>query len=77
MYVIPQKKSWTLVLNKNVSESSSYDEHQDLARIEMQIGQLSEPDQQFSVFFGHVAPKQCNMRIYVGKIGSWIEFREK
>ncbi|MGC2195571.1 MAG: DUF2911 domain-containing protein [Terriglobales bacterium] len=77
MYVIPQKENWTLILNKNVSEGSKYDEHQDLSRVEMQIGQLSEPNKQFSVFFGHVAPKQCNMRMYYGKTGTWVEFKEK
>ena len=77
MYVIPRKENWTLVVNKNVTEGSKYDEHQDLSRVEMQIGQLSEPNKQFSLFFGHVAPKQCNMRIYFGKIGTWAELKEK
>jgi hypothetical protein len=77
MYVIPHRGNWTLILNKNVSEGSKYDEHQDLSRAEMQMGQLSQPNQQFSVFFGHVAPKQCNMRMYYGKTGTWVEFKEK
>ena len=42
----------------------------------MQSGHLSEP-QPFVVSFGHIAPKQCNMRIYDGKIGTWAEFKEK
>ena len=77
MYVIPRKENWSLILNKNVTEGGKYDEHQDLSPVEMQIGQLSEPNKQFSLFFGHVAPKQCNMRIYFGKIGTWAEFSEK
>ena len=77
MYVIPRKDNWILILNRNVSEGSKYDEHQDLSRAEMQIGQLSEPNKQFSVFFGHVAPKQCNIRMYYGKTGTWVEFKEK
>ena len=75
MYVIPAKNSWTLVLNKNVSDPNKYDEHQDLLRVPMQTGQLSKPEQ-FAVSFGHVAPKQCNMRIYYGKTGAWAEFKE-
>jgi Protein of unknown function (DUF2911) len=77
MYVIPKRENWTLVLNKNVSEGSKYDEHQDLLRVDMQVGQLSEPNKQLSVFFGHIAPRQCNMRIYYGKTGTWAEFKEK
>jgi len=76
MYIIPRKENWTLILNKNVAKSGKYDEHQDLSRVEMQIGQLSEPNKQFSLFFGHVSPKQCNLRIYFGKIGTWAEFKE-
>jgi len=76
MYIIPRKENWTLILNKNVTEGGKYDEHQDLSRVEMQIGQLSEPNKQFSLFFGHVSPQQCNMRIYFGKIGTWAEFNE-
>jgi len=77
MYVIPRKENWTLILNKNVTEGAKYDEHQDLSRVEMQIGQLSEPNKELSIIFGHVAPKQCNMRIYFGKIGTWAAFKEK
>jgi hypothetical protein len=76
MYLIPKRGDWTLVLNKDVTDDSKYDEHKDLLRVPMEVGQLSEP-QQFSLFFGHVAPKQCNIRVYSGKIGTWAEFKEK
>ena len=77
MYFIPQKDSWTLVLNKNVTAGSKYDEHQDLLRVPMQIGQVSEPDKQFRVLFGRLSPKVCSLRMYFGKTGSWLEFQEK
>lgn len=76
MYLIPQRGDWTLVVNKDVTDGSKYDEHKDLLRTPMEVGQLSEP-QQFSVMFGHIAPKQCNMRVYSGKTGAWAEFKEK
>jgi hypothetical protein len=76
MFLVPEKNDWTLILNKNVSSGSHYDEHQDLLRVPMQVGALSTP-QAFTVFFGHVAPKQCNMRIYESKVGAWEEFKEK
>ena len=77
MYAIPQKDSWTLVVNKNVNEGGQYDQHQDLLRIPMQVGHLSDPDKLFSVALGHVAPQQCNMRMYYGKNATWVEFKEK
>jgi hypothetical protein len=76
MYIIPDKKSWTLIINKGVVAGSMYDEHQDLLRVPMQIGHLSTMVG-FKATFVHIAPKQCNLRIYYGKIGSWVEFEEK
>jgi Protein of unknown function (DUF2911) len=76
-YLIPEKDKWTLVINKAVSAGSPYDQQQDLVRVPMQIGHLGRPMKNVKVVFGHVAPKQCNMRIYSGKIGAWAEFNEK
>jgi hypothetical protein len=76
MFLVPEKNNWTLILNKNVSGGGHYDEHQDLLRVPMPVGALSTP-QAFAIFFGHVAPKQCNMRIYESKVGAWEEFKEK
>jgi len=77
LYVIPEKDNWTLVVNKNVSDANLYDEHQDILRVPMQIGEISQPDKHLRMVFAHVAPKQCNMRIYSGKTGTWAEFKEK
>jgi hypothetical protein len=77
MYVIPGKDSWTLVLNKNLDPNAQYQQQQDIVRVPMGIGTLPEPAKTLGVYFGHVAPTQCNMRIYYGKTGSWIEFHEQ
>lgn len=76
VYVIPQHDKWTLVVNKNVTEGSAYEEHEDLVRAPMQSGEVSDP-QPFSLSFGHIAPKQCSLRIYYGKMGTWVDFKEK
>jgi hypothetical protein len=76
IYLLPGKEIWTLIVNKNVTAGSPYDEKQDLLRFPMQGGQLSKAEK-FHVAFAHVAPKQCNMRIYHGKRASWAEFKEK
>ena len=77
MYIIPDKKDWILIVNKNVSAARDYYEYEDLARIRMPLGQLSEPQKEVDLFFGHVAPKQCNLRIYYGQSGAWAEFKEQ
>jgi hypothetical protein len=76
LYVVPGKQEWTLVLNKNVS-NSQYDEKQDLLRTTMDIGRVTNPETNISLDFGHLGPKQCNLRLYFGKTGAWVEFREQ
>jgi hypothetical protein len=77
MFVIPGKENWTLIINKNVTPGSKYDESQDLVRVPMDTGQLGSPEKQLSVIFGHVGPKHCSMRIYYGKVGAWADFFQK
>jgi len=77
MYIVRERNDWTLVVNKNVSSASKYDKHLDVVRMGMLMAQLSEPQKEFTVAFGHTDPKQCNMRIYYGRSGTWAEFKEK
>ncbi len=77
VWLIPQKKDWTFVVNKNVKANSAYDPAQDLVQESMQIGQLSDPVKQADLGFAHAAAKQCNLRVYYGHIGAWAEIDEK
>jgi len=77
MYIIPGSDDWTLIVNKNVDESAKYDETQDLLRTPMKTGEIGAPAEEFRVYFAHIAPRQCNMRLYYGRRGSWAEFRER
>lgn len=77
LYVIPEKQNWTLVVNRNVTAGSKYDEKQDLARAPMQIGEIDSTAKQPQILFGHTAAKQCNMRLYYETTGAWVEFQEK
>ena len=75
LFMLPGKDRWTLVVNKNV-KPGEYNLQQDLVRVPMDVAQISEP-QGFSLVFAHMAPKQCNIRMYQGKTGAWAEFHEK
>ena len=77
VWLIPDKKNWTFVVNKNVKPDSAYDEAQDLVREPMEIGQLSDPVKQADLGFAHSSAKQCNLRVYYGRIGAWAEITEK
>jgi hypothetical protein len=77
LYFLPGKETWTMIVSKNVSPNAAYDEKDDLVRAPMQSGKLPQPEAQVSVYFGHIAPKTCDMRLDVGKIRVWIDFGEK
>lgn len=57
MYLIPAKKEWTLIVSRNTSVGAKYDDKQDLARAQMETGQLSSPADKLSLYFGHTGPK--------------------
>jgi Protein of unknown function (DUF2911) len=77
IYLIPGNEAWTLIVNRNVTSGVSYDERQDLLRARMQLGELNEPAEELTIYFGHVGPRECDMRFDYGKTRAWIEFKEK
>jgi Protein of unknown function (DUF2911) len=77
MYIIPGERQWTLILNRNVSTNRKYDQRQDLLRTPMQSGSLSVPVSTVQIVFAHLAPKQCNMRLYRANRGVWVSFSEE
>ena len=77
LYIIPVERQWTLVVNKNVSPGAKYDQQQDIVRVPMQSGSLSEPVSGVLVVFAQVEPKQSNMRLYRAQKGVWASFHER
>lgn len=77
MYVIPNKKDWTLVVSRNVTDPKKYDEKQDVVRAPMELGGVDSPPKRLQVSFAHVAPKQCSIRLYYETIGAFVEFNEQ
>lgn len=76
LFVIPEEKTWTLVISKSTDTSGKYDEKDDFARIPMKCGTLPQAEPQFSVYFAHVAPKQCNARFDLQNARAWIDIKE-
>jgi Protein of unknown function (DUF2911) len=77
MYIIPAKKEWTLIVSKNTAVDAKYDDKLDLARAQMETGQLSSPADKMSVYFGHTGPKKCEINVDFGKTRGWVTFVEK
>src|SRR5271166_2595214 len=76
VYPIPARDHWTLVVNKNVTPGSAYDDKQDIARAPMETAQVAEPSDALEVAFAHVG-NRCTLRIYIGKTASFADFVAK
>jgi hypothetical protein len=77
IYVLPRKQRWTLIVNKNVVATNKYDEKLDLVRVPMESTTVETPFKRLEIAFAHVAPKECNLRVYYERTGAWAEFHEK
>jgi Protein of unknown function (DUF2911) len=75
VYPIPGKP-WTLIVNKNVTPGSPYDEKQIIARAPMETDQMDQAQDSLEVAFAHVGEK-CTLRIYFGKAASFVPFIAK
>jgi hypothetical protein len=78
VYLIPGSDTWTLVVNKNVQEGAKYDQSQDVARVQMPKAELGDPVKKLKLTLAKMGGKQCNLRVYYGKVGTYgAEFKEK
>jgi hypothetical protein len=77
IYLTPDKKAWTLTVNKNVTAGAPYNSAQDVAHAPMEIGEIPEPTKQLQLSFAHMAPKQCSLRVYYQKTGAFVDFMEQ
>lgn len=77
VHFIPEKKNWTLIVNKNVTAGAAYNSSDDLARAVMQVGELPVTQKDLQLTFGHMAPKQCSLQVYYQKTGAFTDFMRK
>src|SRR6516164_5156120 len=79
---VPYGKVWApgdkpLTLSRSTDTSGKYDESQDLVKIPMEFGKLPQAEPEFTAYFAHTAPNQCNLRLDLGKARAWIVFKQK
>ena len=76
-YFIPEKDTWTLIVNKNVTAGAAYDQQQDVVREKMKTEKLDQAEPQLNIYFGHLAPKQCTMRVDYGKLRAFGDINQQ
>src|SRR5579884_3152401 len=72
VYLIPDRKNWTAIVNKNVSAGAAYDASKDVARAPMEVGEIPQPTKEMQLSFAHMAPKECSLRVYYQKTGAFV-----
>lgn len=77
IHLIPDRRNWTLIVNKGVTAGAAYDPSQDVARSPMEVGEIPEAVKTLQLSFAHMAAKQCSLRVYYQKTGAFAEFMEK
>jgi hypothetical protein len=77
LYLIPERKQWTLIVSKNTDLAATYDPSKDLVRAPMQVGTLLQPTVDFSVYFEHSGRQECTLRVDIAETGAWVPFEEK
>lgn len=77
IHLIPDKKNWTLIVNKGVTAGAAYNSAQDVARGSMDVGEIPEPTKTLQLSFAHMSAKECSLRVYYQKTGAFAEFTEK
>ena len=77
VHLIPGGKSWTVIVNRNVNPGAAYDSARDVARAPMEVGEVPDAVKELELSFAHMSAKQCNLRVYYGKIGAFTDFLEK
>ena len=76
LFMIPGRSTWTLIVNKDVATGHEYDAKQDVLRATMEVGKLPVA-QPLQLGFARSGPKQCNMRLYYGQIGTYADINEQ
>jgi Protein of unknown function (DUF2911) len=77
LFLIPTPKLWTLIVSKSTDTSGKYDQTMDVVRVPMESGELPSPDPELNIAFAHTAPDQCNLRLEIATVGSYVSFTRK
>jgi len=77
VYLLPGRKDWTLIISKNTSLTAPYDEKNDLVRASMDLGEVNDVVKIPQLSLAHTSAKTCNLRVYIGKVGAFVDMNQK
>lgn len=78
LYTVPDESSWKLIINKETGQwGTKYDEKQDLARVDMQVAQISGPVEQFTIAFDKVGGDGAKLKLVWENTSASVDVNEK
>lgn len=76
VHFIPDRKNWTLIVNRNVTAGAVYNSSEDVVRAPMELGELPAPQKDLQLAFAHMG-NECSLRAYYQKTGAFAAFMKK
>jgi hypothetical protein len=65
LVTIPEKKSWTIIISKqlDITSPANYKQDQDVVRVEANTSSMNESMESFTMQFANVKPTSCELQI--------------
>ena len=78
LYSLPSQSAWKLIINKQTGQwGTQYDQSQDLARVDMNVTQLSQPVEQFTISFEKSGGDVAKLNLEWEKTRASVDVQEK
>lgn len=78
LYSLPGENEWKLIINKETGQwGTKYDEKQDLARVNMQVGKTSSPVEQFTITFEKTGGDTAQLKLEWENTDATVKVSEK
>ncbi len=78
LYSLPGASSWKLIINKQTGQwGTDYDKSQDLARVDMKVGQLPSALEQFTISFDKTGGDSASLKLEWDTTVASVEVKEK
>jgi DUF2911 family protein len=78
LYSLPGPTNWKLIINKQTGQwGTEYTQAQDLVRVDMKVGQLSSPLEQFTISFDKTGGATAMLKLEWDTTVASVEVKEK
>ena len=78
LYSLPGANSWKLIINKQTGQwGTDYDKAQDLARVDMKVGQLPSALEQFTISFDKTGGDSATLKLEWDNTVASVDVKEK